>query len=234
MEQYLQSMYDNLAKSATNVDVSGFILCTVFSLFASAIVMIMYLGLYEKRDTGSGVHRSFLIIGPSVTIMFLAIQFSLPLSLGLLGALSFVRFRTPIKDPEEVSYLLLLIACSIASATYNFTLGAIALVTVFLALVVNKKFLTGSFFKKERRHMLFSFAGSEVSESSVSDVMQKNLREAKLKNVSRNADQANFHYTFVGSLAAGSEGGNYDNTYRELGKIAELASFNVVHDEGYV
>ena len=42
-----------------------------------------------------------LLIGPSVTLLFICVQLSLPLSLGLLGALSIVRFRVPIKEPEE-------------------------------------------------------------------------------------------------------------------------------------
>ncbi|NTV32517.1 MAG: hypothetical protein HGA50_04415, partial [Deltaproteobacteria bacterium] len=43
------------------------------------------------RHIGAGVHRMFLIGGPAITVLFLALQTSIPLSLGLLGALSELR-----------------------------------------------------------------------------------------------------------------------------------------------
>ena len=71
----------------------------VVSLAASVAVWALYVIFYRDWDRGAGVHRTFLLAGPAITVLFIAIQFSLPLSLGLLGALSFVRFRTPVKDP---------------------------------------------------------------------------------------------------------------------------------------
>ena len=83
---------------------------------------------YKGRGTGSQIHRAFPLIGVSVTAIFLAIQFSLPLSLGLLGALSIVRFRTPVKEPEEVGFILLVIATSLCVATFSL---------IFLAIVIS-------------------------------------------------------------------------------------------------
>ena len=56
-------------------------------------------------------HLPLILLMFPVTVLFLGIQTSIPLSLGLLGALSFVRFRTPVKDPAEIGFLLVLIAC---------------------------------------------------------------------------------------------------------------------------
>jgi hypothetical protein len=73
-----------------------------FSLIASVAVYIIYHLFYGSRNIGAGVDRCFIVIGPAITALFLGIQSSIPLSLGLLGALSFVRFRTPVKDPAEI------------------------------------------------------------------------------------------------------------------------------------
>jgi hypothetical protein len=69
-------------------------------------------------------------------VLFLGIQTSIPLSLGLLGALSFVRFRTPVKDPAEIGFLLVLIASSIGASSGNFMLIAMLLVAAFVILGV--------------------------------------------------------------------------------------------------
>lgn len=107
-----------------------------FSVVFSLVTYFMYQLFYGSRHIGAGVHRMFLIGGPAITVLFLGIQTSIPLSLGLLGALSFVRFRTPVKDPAEIGFLLLLIASSIGASSGNFMVTALLFVAVFLVLGV--------------------------------------------------------------------------------------------------
>lgn len=52
----------------------------------------------------------FLLLIPSMIIIITIIKSSIALSLGLVGALSIVRFRTPIKEPEELLYIFVAIA----------------------------------------------------------------------------------------------------------------------------
>ena len=107
-----------------------------FSLLASIATYFMYQFFYGSRYIGAGVHRTFIIGGPAITALFLGIQTSIPLSLGLLGALSFVRFRTPVKDPAEIGFLLLLIATSIGAATANYLITILLFVVVLIALAI--------------------------------------------------------------------------------------------------
>lgn len=106
------------------------------SVVFSLITYFMYQFFYGSRHIGAGVQRMFLLGGPSITMLFLGIQTSIPLSLGLLGALSFVRFRTPVKDPAEIGYLLLLIASSIGASSGNFMAVLMLFVFVFVILGV--------------------------------------------------------------------------------------------------
>ena len=89
------------------------------SLLASFFVSTLYVFFYGKNHTGSQIHRALPMLGLSITGIFITIQFSLPLSLGLLGALSIIRFRTPIKEPEEIGFIMLVIAISLGCATFN-------------------------------------------------------------------------------------------------------------------
>ncbi len=122
-----------------NVDLAGIGFGTFFSmmlisLITSLIMMVLYLQFYGSRATGSQIHRSFPLLGLAVTSIFVCIQFSLPLSLGLLGALSIVRFRTPIKEPEEIGFIMVIISSSIAIATLN--LGFLAIMQLFFILAL--------------------------------------------------------------------------------------------------
>jgi len=94
----------------------------LISCTAAVVLSLYYSIFFERRSTGSDIHRAFPALGTAITGIFICLQFSLPLSLGLLGALSIVRFRTPIKEPEEIGFLMLLIASAICCATLNFLL----------------------------------------------------------------------------------------------------------------
>ena len=107
-----------------------------FSLLFSLVIFAIYHVFYGSRHIGAGVSRMFLVGGPAITVLFLAIQTSIPLSLGLLGALSFVRFRTPVKDPAEIGFLLVLIASSIGAATGNFVATGVLIGAAVLVLGV--------------------------------------------------------------------------------------------------
>jgi len=89
------------------------------SLGASLAASWLYARFYERRGPAARstapsparhLHHRPLHLHPGVP----------PLSLGLLGALSIIRFRTPIKEPEEVGFIMLVIAASIICATFNF------------------------------------------------------------------------------------------------------------------
>jgi len=52
----------------------------------------------------------FLLLIPTMILIITVIKTSIALSLGLVGALSIIRFRTPIKEPEELAYIFIAIA----------------------------------------------------------------------------------------------------------------------------
>ncbi|MFC1845787.1 DUF4956 domain-containing protein [Chloroflexota bacterium] len=168
-----------------------------FSLVASIVTYFMYQFFYGSRHIGAGVHRTFLIGGPAITALFLGIQTSIPLSLGLLGALSFVRFRTPVKDPAEIGFLLLLIASSIGAATSNFMITGLLFVVVFIALLVqwltrNKVTLFG------RGHLMISVDQSSfpAMERKLTEFLKERLRGLSMETMSTLDDRVSLHFNY--------------------------------------
>ncbi|KAB2963063.1 MAG: DUF4956 domain-containing protein [Thermoanaerobaculia bacterium] len=121
-----------------DVALGTFAVLLVASLLSSLVVTLLYRRFHGSRETGSEIYLAFPLLGLATTAIFLTIQFSLPLSLGLLGALSIVRFRTPIKAPEEIGFILFLVAGSLACATFNLRLLALILAVGWLALIVRR------------------------------------------------------------------------------------------------
>lgn len=81
------------------------------ALLATA-VLCWLLGIFYTRyglslSNRESFARNFVAIGMTTMLVITIVKSSLALSLGLVGALSIVRFRTAIKEPEELSYLFL-------------------------------------------------------------------------------------------------------------------------------
>lgn len=133
---FLKSLLTTIPEDTRNISLYGFVFLIVVSIVMALLISHLYSKFFDANSTGSRIHRSFPLMGPAVTTIFLTVQFSLPLSLGLLGALSIVRFRTPIKEPEEIGFILLVIACSISIATFNVAFAAILYIIVFGALYI--------------------------------------------------------------------------------------------------
>ncbi len=166
-----------------------------FSLVASIVAYLMYQLFYGSRYIGAGVHRTFIIGGPAITALFMGIQTSIPLSLGLLGALSFVRFRTPVKDPAEIGFLLLLIASSIGAATNNYLITILLFVVVFVALSI--QWLTRNRFTLfGRGHLMISVDQTSFSglERKLTAFLKERLRGLRLETMSVLEDHVSLHY----------------------------------------
>jgi len=138
MADFLRQFTGFAGERARDAGPAEFALLLGASVVAALIVAFLYLRFYASRETGSEVYLSFPLLGLSVTAIFLTIQFSLPLSLGLLGALSIVRFRTSIKAPEEIGFIMLLIATALACATFNFVLLGLILAVAVVALLARQ------------------------------------------------------------------------------------------------
>jgi len=164
---------------------------------ASIVAYLMYQLFYGSRNIGAGVHRMFIIGGPAITTLFLGIQYSIPLSLGLLGALSFVRFRTPVKDPAEIGFLLLLIASSIGAATELFVITAILYAVVFAALGV--QWLTRnrlSFFARGHLMIALDQAAYSNIEGRLNTFLNERLRGHRLETMSVLEDRVSLYYQY--------------------------------------
>jgi hypothetical protein len=136
MQQLWDALQQLVSPEVAALGMGPLVAVLLVSLASSLFVAYLYQVFYRARATGSQVHRAFPLMGISITAIFISVQFSLPLSLGLLGALSIVRFRTPIKEPEEIGFILLVIATSLSAATFNLTFLGLILVVAVIALLL--------------------------------------------------------------------------------------------------
>ena len=117
--------------SATQVE----LLPTLFNFFICIAMSFVLRSVYLRRSfslTGKNHIGSIIpILSVTVFLVIVIVKSSLALSLGLVGALSIVRFRTPIKEPEELVYLFLAIAIGLGYAA-----GQVLITSVLMSIII--------------------------------------------------------------------------------------------------
>jgi hypothetical protein len=224
----MQQQLDNLFGAVTpgtgpQVTPLAFLMLMAISLLASLFISYLYVHFYSNRATGSQVHRAFPLLGISITAIFVTIQFSLPLSLGLLGALSIVRFRTPIKEPEEIGFIMLVIAVSIATATFKLAFVGIIFVVALAALfgqALTRRLGQGA----GDGTIVISLAadGKGPDPGAITALLRRRLPKAKLESVSQNERETVVSYNFQGLSDTALAG-----LQAEISDAAGPSSYNV-------
>ena len=126
------------------IDLKSFILSILIASILSFLVQYFYLKFSKSLSDKITFYKNFVILAITTTIVITIVKSSLALSLGLVGALSIVRFRAAIKDPEELVYLFLIIAIGLGCGAGQIYISVIGtLFSLFIMLIYN------SFYKKK-------------------------------------------------------------------------------------
>lgn len=139
--------------------------------------------LSNKKDFAA----NFMVLAFTTMLIITIVKSSLALSLGLVGALSIVRFRAAIKEPEELSFLFFAISIGLG-------LGANQIAIVLVAFVVFMAILWGRFFfqSKNASQNLFISLNASSKEGIVLDdikkLMEVHFSKHQLKRLDEQAD----------------------------------------------
>ena len=171
MENFMDHFLENLQPTAeVQLDVTSLVTSLVISILMGLVLRILY-NLYfrdnEPRD--ASLARSLVLLTPALTTTFWMIQSSLVLSLGLLGSLSFVRFRTPVKRAEDVCFVVVALAVAISCAISQYLVGLVLLALLFTYTVTRNVF----FDNMQDRFAIVTFNTKKATNSSeIIKVMQ--------------------------------------------------------------
>ena len=120
----------NLELSSTSL--SQFIVGFTLTIILSLILRTIYVRFSSSVSNKLLIANIFPLFGVSIFLIVITIKSSIVLSLGLVGALSIIRFRTAIKEAEQIVYFLILTGISIATAAGSYFFPIIMLFFIFV------------------------------------------------------------------------------------------------------
>ena len=128
-------------ENVTTVSLPDMLIALALSFGVGLFIFLIYKKTYQGVMYSSGFGVALLALTMITTLVILAVTSNVVLSLGMVGALSIVRFRTAIKEPLDLAFLFWSIAAGIVLAAGFIPLAVIgsAIIGVILLLFVNRK-----------------------------------------------------------------------------------------------
>ena len=134
------SFEEFLATSQLKIPLIKFIINIIITAILTSILNYTYNKFGSSISNRKIFGKNFIIIGMCTMLIVSIIKSSLALSLGLVGALSIIRFRTAIKEPEELSYLFLCIAIGLGMGADQGIITMLAFVIIVSVIIFKNRF----------------------------------------------------------------------------------------------
>lgn len=180
--------FNDIFKSSFLESVSEFsLLDTLIGLAAALVIGLFIFLIYKKTLTGVMYSTGFALtlVGLSLvtTLVIMAVTSNVVLSLGMVGALSIVRFRAAIKEPVEIVFLFWSLAAGIVIGAGMIPLAVMgsAVIGVILLLFANRKMRSNPYI------LLVLSCADEDAETAVLDVLGKETAGYNVKSKTVNA-----------------------------------------------
>lgn len=185
----------------STINIYHFILNIAIVTLIAFLVKLFYIKFGRAISNRTRFSNNFVPLALATMLIITVIKSSVALSLGLVGALSIVRFRAAIKDPEELTYLFLIIGLGLIGGA-NKPLLALVSFAIFLPLLyLNNKMEQKKNPISNKASLHIKVSGSSIDH--LSQLIAPYTSHLDLKRVDHEGTDINASYQCILSEAAG-------------------------------
>jgi uncharacterized membrane protein YhiD involved in acid resistance len=172
----------NLVGQQVNMKTELIVVSLLFSFAAGLIISVIYKKTNKGFSYESGFAFSIVIVTVVVTSIMITISSNLTLSLGLIGALSIIRFRTAVKSTMDMAFLFWSISVGLAIGAKNYPVSIITLIIVGVIILIVDKIKM--FSKSNTDYVLVIQHSQNLQEDSlkIAEIFSGNGLKWKLKS----------------------------------------------------
>jgi len=157
--------------------ISDIVTALVFASLLGIYVYFLYRIAVKNELSNRDFHQTLALLPLITASILLAMQSNLVVSLGMVGALSIVRYRTAVKNPMDLAFLFLSISLGIIAGTgiYKLAILAVAFFTVMLLVVSCMPAMRAPC-------LLVICASTELDEAACEKMIRKSCRRPRLRS----------------------------------------------------
>lgn len=176
---------EQFVEQAAPVSITSLVISLVLAAILSYILGEVYIKYGTAISNRKRFASNFILLTMTTTLIITVVKSSLALSLGLVGALSIVRFRAAIKEPEELAFLFLTIAIGLGFGANQWILTIVAFIIILGGIMMKRKY-----FKTEKNHNLYltiSGDAKDIQLESIVNILKKHCSIVHLRRFDKSA-----------------------------------------------
>lgn len=213
MKKVLQALTEMQVK----MPIQTVLLVLLVAFLVSLIIYLTYKNTYTGVLYNPRFNVSLIMITMITTMVMVVIGSNISVSLGMVGALSIIRFRTAVKDPRDTAFIFWCVVSGLACGTQNYTIVIVGSVFICLILFLFKKFTT-----KNNKYVLI-IKGKSFDLKEVEKTLDKKLKDyiCKGKYISVNGMEIIYDVKIKDSKIS-------DDIIVSLSKVSGVNTINIV------
>lgn len=174
-----------LSTQQSYISVGNFMMNVVIAAVLAYILRYIYIRFGFALSNRTRFANNFVLIAVTTMVVITIVKSSLALSLGLVGALSIVRFRTAIKEPEELAYIFLSITLGLGLGASQTLITIIAFVFIAALIILFARNRQQS--EQKQMYVTVSADSKAVSLEELTGIMQEHALAVSLKRYDHTA-----------------------------------------------
>ena len=218
----MRSQIFNLIKDQTTLTAGQIIANIIVAAIIGFVIFTSYFISHRGTIYSKKFNSSLVILTVLTSMVMTVIGNNVALSLGMVGALSIVRFRTAIKDSRDTVYIFWTIIVGICCGVGDYLVAAIGSAVVFVLLL-----LLGCI--KNNNRMLVIIRGGRTSETNIQSVMFKFFSHKAVMRVKNSTETSiEFIYEITAKMLRQAERNSDDGLCDEIYKVGNIEYVNIV------
>ncbi len=167
--------------------------------------------------------KNFIVIAMTTAFIISIVKSSLALSLGLVGALSIIRFRTAIKEPEEISYLFICIGIGLGLGANYKLITIMAVILIIASIIIKEKFFGNKEVSNEAIYLTLNFNG-KLDLDKILNLCKNYCSSVYLRDFDLLIDKSQ-----IGLVINFQDSNNIDNLIKEIKSINDKIEINLIN-----
>lgn len=206
---------------AVSIDFATIVMCMAITVLVAAYIFMIYRMMSRKAFYNRNFNLSLIALAVITAAIILTIQSNIVISLGMVGALSIVRFRTAVKDPMDLVFLFWSISAGIICGAGFAVVAVVASVIITVIILLCDRMPVGT-----AAVILLVNSTDYKTESRIMEVVEKYCDSSKVKARNLTKDKLN--------MAIEVKTGEGGKLVEQLMELSSITSASLVDHDGEV
>jgi len=184
----MKKVLEALVEMQVKMPIQTVLLVLLIAFLVSLIIFLTYKNTYSGVMYNPRFNVSLIMITMITTMVMVVIGSNISVSLGMVGALSIIRFRTAVKDPRDTAFIFWCVVSGLACGTQNYTIVIAGSVVICAILFIFKKMATND------SKYIIVVKGTGVNDNEVEAFLKAGVKDYKCKGKYLNNDKVELIY----------------------------------------